>query len=327
MNQNLFRVWMCAADSALLEEAQMPRKHSTIWLRVGAGAVVACLCVAAVGVLWHRSGQPEPPASGDTQLANPMHAATAAELEQLGYSLPLPADAQDAAYFTIDRGTDATPMAQVTFLKSGQTYTCRALKTETSTDISGIYADWSEQLNWQVDTLDVQLRSSADSAWVGWFSADAQTQWCLSGPDGDALSLLHTAREIVDTLGYNMETAPSGAGDVVYNAFALDGLTVAETCFRMDGVGYAYRTAATSAVDEDFADISGMEADYAVRTDGTLGWCPARLSYTEGGSGKIVWFDVVPWLLYSLTMDSGASEAALTTMAEQVFQPAQSDVG
>jgi hypothetical protein len=45
------------------------------------------------------------------------------------------------------------------------------------------------------------------------------------------------------------------------------------------------------------------------------------------GSGKLVWFDVVPGLLYSLTMSDGASQSALLDMAQQLYTPAQGDVG
>ena len=58
-----------------------------------------------------------------------------------------------------------------------------------------------------------------------------------------------------------------------------------------------------------------------------MAWCSARLSWNEDGSGKLVWFDLVPGLLYSLTMDSGASEQALMDMAAQLYEPAQGDAG
>jgi hypothetical protein len=58
-----------------------------------------------------------------------------------------------------------------------------------------------------------------------------------------------------------------------------------------------------------------------------VSWCPARVYYNAGGEGKIVWFDIVPGLLYSLTMSNGASEKALEEMASQLYTPAQGDVG
>ena len=42
---------------------------------------------------------------------------------------------------------------------------------------------------------------------------------------------------------------------------------------------------------------------------------------------KAVWFDVVRGLLYSLSMDRDESEEAVLEMANQLFAPAQGDVG
>jgi hypothetical protein len=81
--------------------------------------------------------------------------ATEAQITQLGYSLPLPDDAKNAAYSTVDSGA-ALPIAQVTFQSGGQKYTCRALKTESSKDISGISADWAQTLSWKAGTLEMQ---------------------------------------------------------------------------------------------------------------------------------------------------------------------------
>ena len=58
-----------------------------------------------------------------------------------------------------------------------------------------------------------------------------------------------------------------------------------------------------------------------------VSYCVARLSYEDGGGGKIVWFDPVPGLLYSLSMNSNASAEQLTELAVQLFSPAQGDVG
>lgn len=327
--KELFERVMRSADDSLLEEAQSVKKRSSVRFRVVSYTVAACLCIAAAGAIWqpwNRAPETAPTDGSGAQIANPVQPVTADDLERLGYSLPLPENAQDVSYSTISADGSAA-LAQVTFLSGGAQYTCRALKTETSEDISGIYANWSESLDWKAGALDMQLREADDTAWVGWYSADAQTQWCLSGPDGDSLSLLSTAQQIVESLGYEMAVAPDGATDVTYNACALDGLTVAETGFTFGGVRYAYRTASTSEVDSDFADISGITDDGDVSASAEVSWCPARLYYTESGAGRIVWFDVVPGLLYSLSMDSGASEAALTGMAASLFVPAQGDVG
>lgn len=327
MNQRRFEIWTHAIQDDFLEEAQTPVRHRSMHIRIAAGAAAACLCLIIGGVMWYHTGRGGLlPEQDRTQLSSPMQSVTKAELTQLGYTLPLPSGAQNAAYSTIspDEGS-SVPMAQVTFLQNGQTYTYRALQTEAVQDISGIYSDWTETLDWQADTLAMQLRKSSDdsAAWVGWYSPSEQTQWCLSGTGENALTLLHTAQEIVDALGYNITAAPEGAEDILYSAFSMDGLTVAETTFLLNGVHYIYRMAETSDVSPDFSDISGDASVYDSHAESEVLWCPARIDYTESGGGKIIWFDVVPGLLYSLVMESGASADALLKMAETVFTPAQ----
>lgn len=323
MNEQKFNKWMNAIEDDLLEEAQRPVKRRSIkrgWL-----AAAACICLTVAGAVWQMRSQMVLPESSLT-LSNPIQIVTQAELEDLGYTLPQPTGAQDLVYTTISQGQGAVPMAQVTFLKNEQEYTCRALQTDTQQDISGIYADWSETLDWTVDTLSMEYRSSDTDACVSWYSPEAQTQWCLSASDTDKLTLMRTAGEIVEALGYNVNVAPAGAEDVVYQVFLLQDLTVAETTFALNGAKYVFHMAATLEVSEDFADISGEKKAYAVNKSGEVGWCPARLSYDEGEGGKILWFDVVPGILYSLSVDTGASEETLTQMALQVFEPAQENV-
>ena len=127
-------------------------------------------------------------------------------------------------------------------------------------------------------------------------------------------------------LGLDMKVEPEGAQDVLYHVFSLGDLIVAETSFMWEGVRYSYRMASTSEIFEDLPDISETKGNYCVEQNSEVGWCPAQLYYTEGEAGKVIWFDVVPGLLYSLTMDDGASEKMLLDMAETLYTPAQKEV-
>ena len=324
MNIKRFRRLIDSVDPELLEEAKEPPRRSRKQFGTLA-AMAACFVLLVGGVIIFQSRDSvQDPQQGTAQLANPIQTVTAAEVAQLGYRIPLPAEAQDTKYQLITLSQDTTPMAQVSFLVNDRDYTCRAVKAEQAEDISGIYQEWAESIDWAIGELQMQMRKATDSAWVGWFSATDGVQWCLSG---DPDSVLLTAQEIVETLGYQMAVAPNGAEQVVYDVLTLDGLAVGETIFVLDGVSYTYRTAATTEITEDFADISGLTAQYPVNETAAVSYCDARLSYEDNGSGKIVWFDPVPGLLYSLTMDSGASADAMTLMAEQLFTPTQGDVG
>jgi hypothetical protein len=153
MNEERFSFVMHSLDDELLEEAQRKAEHRNMWIKIAAGAVAACLCVAAVWALADGRGQ-----NGNT--------VTAAEITQLGYSLPLPADAKNAEYSKVSSGA-AVPMAQVTFSSGGEKYTCRALKTDSRKDISGLTSDWAESLDWSAGTLQLQLRESAGGTTAG----------------------------------------------------------------------------------------------------------------------------------------------------------------
>ena len=162
----------------------------------------------------------------------------------------------------------------------------------------------------------MELTQAEDqTACVGWYEEESGMQWCLSGGT-DALALMRTAQEIVNTLGYDMTVSPAEAENVSYQALELDGLSVGETVFTWNGITYTYRTAATGEIEENFADISGVEGEYVEQPAGEVLWCPARIYLDANGAGKIVWFDVVPGLLYSLHMDQDASVEALLDMAE-----------
>ena len=284
MNKPAFDMLMHAADDDILEEAQLPFDGRAMHMRTlrTIAAVFACVILAGAALWrpWEKKND-----------------GSAEELLRLGYSMAVPADAGAVSYSVVDVDDGyAAPMAQAEFTQNGVQYTCRALKTSGPENISGVSEDWSESLDWKAGGLDMQLRQSDETSYVGWYSPETGTQWCLSADEPGA-ELMDTARSIVEAMGYIMATAPEGAENVDYNAFRLGELVVGETTFALNGVNYSYRTAATYKVDEDFEDISGTGEDYGNVSDARLGWCSARLYYDDGGAGKLVWFDVAPGLL------------------------------
>ena len=180
-------------------------------------------------------------------------------------------------------------------------------------------------LSWDAGKLDIQLLSSPSTTSVSWYLEEEQTQ-CYLTARANTLEVLTTASQILKSTGLDVAVAPENAQNITYNAFLLDGLTVAETTFQLDGITYAYRMAATMELVEDFADISGMAGPFGHELADQVLWCSAKLSFNEGGEGKVLWFDVVPGILYSLSMDSNAGEDALLDLATQLFEPAQEDI-
>ena len=168
----------------------------------------------------------------------------------------------------------------------------------------------------------LQMCTNHLTGYVSWFLPEEGQQWCVSSSSSDAL-LLENAKILAAGLGQELATAPEGAEDVVISVFSQDGRTVAETAFTISGTRWTYRTAPG---DLDLVDISGLD-DCSTAASGSVGYCSARLSYDEGGAGKIIWFDIVPGVEYSLSVESGASEDSLIAMANELFTPLQGEAG
>ena len=305
-----FLLFMNAVDDDLLEEALTvsKRKRAVLWKSLTAAA--ACLCLV-LGVLFWQGRFPAAPEAG----------VTAADLAGYGYELPLPADARNVRYDLLPSSSEV-PIAQAEFDRGGHAVTLRAWKTEQPQDI--FYSDtWTDQVDWNANGTALTLRSNAQAAQVSWYSG--QIQWSVRS-DMTPADLLDTVDSIFSTLGSQLNNAPEGAQDIHYNAFHLDDLAVGETTFTLNGARYVYRIAITYDTSSDFADISGVEEEFDHRAQAEVGWCPARLAWNDGGTGKVVWFDVVPGQLYSLSVDAGASQESLLDLANHLFLPAQDEL-
>lgn len=295
-----FQLLMNAVDDDLLEEAMTPvrRKRPLPWI----GAAIAACLLLVIGL---------------AMLPGRVPSVTAAQLSAMGYNMKLPAQAEKITYQVVTLAERQA--AQAGFVIKGTRYVYQAVKTQTQQQLS----DSKDQvLSWDAGNLDIQLLSSPSSTSVSWYHQDTQTQ-CYLTAHADTREVLTTASQILRATGLDVTVAPEQAENITYNAFRLDGLTVAETTFQLGGITYAYRMAGTSELMEDFADISGLAGPFDQIAAGEVFWCRAKLSFNEGGQGKILWFDLVPGILYSMSMDTGASEEALLDMANSLFKPAQ----
>ena len=239
MKQNRFQLWMQAVDNELLEEAQKPyRRKYTFIYRIGAVAACLVLVITAVTLTQRKKAE-------SLQMPNPVTSASAEEIQHLGYSVPLPKDAENPSYYIIDMGKDSAKMAEVDFEQNGTEYSCRALKSDTVQDISGLNYEWAKSEDWSGEDISVQLRQSDDAAWVGWYAFGAGVQWCISGGN-NALQLLDTAQTIVENLGYTMplyplESAESAVADGGYAvAFSAADLKKTEDGYTLTAEIYDY---------------------------------------------------------------------------------------
>lgn len=298
-----YRLLMNAVDDDLLEEAMVPVKRRNPLPWIGAAAA-ACLLLTI----------------GFAMLPRPLPTVTAAELSNMGYDIRLPEEAEQICYELITLKEHKG--AQASFVLQDTQYVYQTVKIQDQQQLHHGGEAEHPVLAWNAGDLDIQLLSSSSGTSVSWYLQDDQTQ-CYLTANANSQAVLTTASQILRATGLDVTVAPEHAQNITYNAFLVDGLTVAETTFQINGITYAYRMAATVELLEDFADISDLSGPFAQIAAGEVYWCRAKLHFNDGGQGKILWFDVVPGILYSLSMDSGASADALQDMANGLFEPAQ----
>ena len=297
-----FQTLMQAVDDDLLEEAMVPvkRRTSLPWI---SAAIAACL-VLVIGLAILPGRTP---------------VVTAAQLSDMGYEIKLPESARKIRYELVSLAEQKA--AQVSFVIQGTKYIYQTVKTQERQQMSDQTAE-NQVLSWNAGNLDLQLLSSPSTTSVCWYLQNEQTQ-CYLSAHATTQEVLTTASQILHITGLDVTVAPESAENITYNAFRMDGMTVAETTFQVNGITYAYRMAGTFDLLENFADISGMDGPFDEITAGRVYWCKAKICCNDGEQGKILWFDLAPGILYSMSLDSGASEEALLDMACNLFEPAQ----
>lgn len=315
MNEPMLRMMMDAIDDELLEEAQrpLPVRHPALrW-----GTLAACLCIAAALLLGHPWRADRWDSGMDASMDAAPSAAPMEGADPLSATLALPADAVRVSDYDLhtDAGGGVTSVSCTVAVDGwdydyGAVYTAEPLPAPDGAMPSA---------SWEVSGLTLLLY---DGGAVGWYDAGAGIQWyCVPWDGGETLV---TAFSLMDAQAYTVPSPPEGAEVLGYDLFDLDGMTVTEVSFRSDGLTWHYRMAPTGDVTEHIPDISQSAGGSETAVAAVL-WCDARLCWTEGGTGAVIWKDVVPGLTYSLTVDGGASETALTDMAQRVFVPAQGD--
>ena len=242
---------------------------------------------------------------------------------------------------TSDVKVSDVDIAQATFTIDGTEYTYRVLLGTEQTDLFVVLDDDTDQMVWTNNDLSISTENADDTSYVCWYDMNSQTQWCLAS-DGDDDVAMDAAYSILMTLGFDIGTAPEGSQNVSYDIRnvkaldsakepeAVDGITVTDLYFEYDGACCTYRIGVPLTVPEEVPDISETEGNYEIAVDTSdestwVGWCRTAIYYTPGGDGKIVWFDVVPGICYSLTVDNGASEDGLRSMAESLYTPMQTE--
>jgi hypothetical protein len=133
---------------------------------------------------------------------------------------------------------------------------------------------------------------------------------------------LSSAEEILEELGFNLMT-PDGAQDITYSIIDMGAEEkIGQVDFTLDEIEYTYRASAAS----EWTDISGMYYEWSEEVETNVSYTTGKTFIAEDDDDKIgviLWFDAVPGIQYSLSMDREADYTVLWFLAEQLFQPVQ----
>ena len=132
-----------------------------------------------------------------------------------------------------------------------------------------------------------------------------------------------TAEEMLEETGVSFPV-PQGARDVSYAIIEIEGEgDISQVQFTMDGILYCCRIQMADAPN----DISGMHYDWTAEATVQLPYWEAVARYIEGEAGVIQWYNILMGLNCSVSMDTGASEAALTGVAEPIAAEQTQEAG
>ena len=118
--------------------------------------------------------------------------------------------------------------------------------------------------------------------------------------------------------------APEGATDVKYFTIKQeDGSLMAHVAFRYNDKDFFYRANAGAI---EIMDQTGLYADWTETKQVDVSYNKATLELADDCAG-MYWYDAVPAINYSLGCEAASTEKEMVTLANQLFVPAQGEVG
>ena len=132
-----------------------------------------------------------------------------------------------------------------------------------------------------------------------------------------------TADEVLTQTGIRFQ-APEGAEAVSYGTIEQSGASpIAQMQFTLNGIGSTYRVWKTEAPSGTLPDISGLYEVWTGNAEASVGDNEAQLHWIEGKQGYIAWYDNMFGRLYCLSVDSGAGQEGLISLAETLYSAGQ----
>ncbi len=132
-----------------------------------------------------------------------------------------------------------------------------------------------------------------------------------------------TQEEMMEQTGLNI-AAPAEATDVMYSVIDGDS-KIAQVDLKLNGQSGTIRACTEDIPEGELKDISGLNFEWSNNADVTVGYNDAKAYWNEDGIGYVTWYDLVPGILYSVSMGGGANEQSLAAFAEAVYVPMQGD--
>lgn len=124
---------------------------------------------------------------------------------------------------------------------------------------------------------------------------------------------------VLEATGFALD-APEGAENAAWFWFNTEP-KIAELRFTLDGRNFTYRASGENA----FKDISGMYYTWEENTEAAIAYLKAQLFWNEDKEGIMLWYDMAPGVMYSLSVDTGADPRLLCKTADDIFVPVQGD--
>ena len=97
-----------------------------------------------------------------------------------------------------------------------------------------------------------------------------------------------------------------------------DGKKIAQAVFTKNGVTYTYRIRPTAT---SFEDISGAYFDWGITKNIKVSYNSGEVRYNKDEQGVILWYDIVPGLMYCIYADNNSTEQSLLEIANEVYVP------
>lgn len=134
-----------------------------------------------------------------------------------------------------------------------------------------------------------------------------------------------TREEMAAEIGIDME-APAEAEDPAWSYMVSGEDVMGDLRFTAEGVRYCYRIAPAA----EFTDISGLYYDWTIEDEDSVSYCDAAtkrvITEDEGTIDLVLWFDVVPGVMYSLSAQADDLDGFdILAMAEELFVPMQGE--